>query len=322
MSVKTLKNCISTRYNKINYRLIIDMKDIYYCDRKSNTIVKEKVYGLACLTFLYGKGRIAKIILSIIAKLPYFSRVFAAFQKTKFSKHKIQSFIKKYDIDKSEFLDDISSFTSFNDFFIRKLKKDKRPIVQDKKIAILPADARYMVVPNISSSEGFYVKEKKFGLEGFLQNKSLAKRYNFGSMVIARLNPTDYHRFHFPFDCIADKTDLINGYLYSVNPIALKKNINIFSENKRMITSLSSDVFGIVLMIEVGATNVGSITQTFSPNKKHKKGGEKGYFSFGGSSIIMLFEPGRIIFDNDIIDNSEKMIETKALFGQTLGKGC
>ena len=138
-------------------------------------------------------------------------------------------------------------------------------------------------------------------------------------MAIARLCPSDYHRFHFPCDGIPAKPRLINGLLYSVNPIALKKNVSILSENKRMITEIETDHFGTVLYIEIGATSVGSIRQTYTPDLKVKKGDEKGYFEFGGSCIALLFEKGRVTFDADLTANTQKGIETKANFGETLG---
>ena len=138
--------------------------------------------------------------------------------------------------------------------------------------------------------------------------------------MIARLCPTDYHRFHFSFNCIPDAPRLINGPLYSVNPIALKRNIQILSENKRVITVLNTKNFGSVLSVEVGATYVGSINQTFAPREHYAKGDEKGYFSFGGSTLVLLFEPGRIQFDQDLIDASKRKIEVRGLFGQSLGR--
>ena len=200
------------------------------------------------------------------------------------------------------------------DFFFEWENDEKRPIHQNK--AVLFADARYFFYPDLSQEKGFLIKGEKFSLEELLQNKTLAKRYEKGSMVIARLCPTDYHRFHFPFDCTPGKTKEINGYLYSVNPKALKKDIHILTQNKRVITPLMSEDFGEIQYIEVGATYVGSIHQTYKPGKV-KKGEEKGYFSFGGSCIILLFEPDKIRFDQDLI-LSEK-IEVRGLLGQSMG---
>jgi phosphatidylserine decarboxylase len=215
----------------------------------------------------------------------------------------------------------VESFNSFNDFFIRKLKPEARPIAEGDLISILPADARYLFYQDLSQLDGFLVKGQRFCLKELLQDEALAGRYEGGSMVLARLCPTDYHRFHFPVDCIPGEPKLINGYLYSVNPIALKQNIDIFTMNKRVVTELETQHFGTIQFIEVGATNVGSINQTFTPHSPCYKGSEKGYFSFGASSLVLLFEPGCIVFDNDLIEATLHNIEMLGLMGQSMGLG-
>ncbi|EKE21553.1 MAG: phosphatidylserine decarboxylase proenzyme [uncultured bacterium] len=154
-------------------------------------------------------------------------------------------------------------------------------------------------------------------LEEFLQSKELAEKYKDGCMLLARLAPQDYHRFHFPCECVPKEARLINGFLFSVNPIAVRRNINILQENKRMITVLQTSKFSEVLYVEIGATNVGSINQTFFPNSEYKKGEEKGYFSLGGSCIVLLFEKDKIVFDRDLVGYSSENIETKALLGES-----
>ena len=112
----------------------------------------------------------------------------------------------------------------------------------------------------------------------------------------------------------------INGWLYSVNPAAIKKNVKIFAENKRTVCVLDTAAFGKVLFMEIGATCVGAIHETYAAGKVCKKGDEKGYFSFGGSSLILLFEPGTIQFDQDLVDASQKKIEIRGLLGQSMGR--
>ncbi len=299
------------------------MTNITYFDRKTKKEEKEKVYGRFFLELLYGDCFLYRclsfFLLPFFSRIPFLSRLYGDFQKSRLSRRKVKPFIRSFEVDASEFLDPVDSFASFNDFFIRHLKPDCRPITGGNDVAILPADARYLVFPNIDQADGFWVKGKKFSLRNLLQSSELASRYASGAMVIARLCPVDYHRFHFPCQCIPGKAQLINGPLYSVNPIALKRNIEILSENKRMITELQTQNFGKVLYIEVGATYVGSIRQTYVPGEPSAKGDEKGYFSFGGSCLILLFEPDRIMFDQDLIDISSKKMEVRGLLGQSLG---
>jgi phosphatidylserine decarboxylase len=300
------------------------MKEILFLDRLTKKVCVEKIYGESFFKIFYGKGLISAFLrqfaLPALAGSSLFSRLYGFFQKCSFSKRKIKPFIQKFEMDSSEFLDPVDSFKSFNDFFIRKLKPEARPIVQGRDVAILPADARYLVYPNLDKVDGFLVKGQKFSLEEFLQEDALARHYAQGSMVIARLCPTDYHRFHFPFNCLPDNPILMPGSLYSVNPLALRKNIHIFSRNKRMMTMLHTKHFGDVLFCEVGATNVGSIHQRFTPLEPYAKGDEKGYFSFGGSSLVLLFEPGSIQFDQDLIDASVDKMEVRGLMGQSMGR--
>lgn len=299
------------------------MTEIRYCDRKTGKEETEKVYGQFFLELLYGRCLFFRFLsfflLPLVAKVPFLSRLYGGFQKSRWSRFKVQPFIRDFHVDAAEFLDPVESFSSFNDFFIRRLKPGSRPIAADAHVAVLPADARYLVFPRVDSAEGIWVKGQHFSLTTLLQSSELSQRYAEGAMVIARLCPVDYHRFHFPCDCLPSEAKGVNGPLYSVNPMALKRNIAILSENKRMITQLHTERFGLVLYIEVGATYVGSIHQTYRPHHYQAKGSEKGYFSFGGSCLILLFEPNRIIFDSDLIDVSARKMEMKGLLGQSLG---
>lgn len=299
----------------------IFMEPIEYIDRISKEKKTEKVYGQTALSLVYGDSFFSKIFsyvfLGVITKISFFSKMYGFFQKTKRSRKKVKSFIQKYHLDSSEF--EKTNFSSFNDFFIRKLKKEARPVEHHLNKAILPADGRYFVFPRIDKEKGFFVKDKKFCLKELLGEEQLFLKYEKGTMVIARLCPVDYHRFHFPVDCRAGEAKCINGYLHSVNLIALKKNARYLCENKRYITSLDSKLFGKVLFIEVGATFVGSVHQTYTVGKEYNKAEEKGYFSFGGSCIILLFEENVIELEEDLVKASKKKIEVKGLMGQSLG---
>jgi phosphatidylserine decarboxylase len=300
------------------------MEPIVYLDRKTQKKCVEKVFGGQALKFLYGKGMFShcfgKPLAYLLARFSFFSAGYGYLQRLSFTKKKVKPFIREFEVDPSEFLLEVDQYSSFNDFFIRQLKKEARPIVADPTVAVMPADGRYYFYQSIKASDGFIVKGQKFDLSSLLKDQKLAQRYAEGAMVMARLCPSDYHRFHFPCACVPGPSQMINGKLYSVNPIAVKQNIEIFVQNKRCITSLKSDLFGEVLFIEIGATNVGSIHQTYDPAKPYPKGAEKGFFSFGGSSLILLFEPGRILIDQDLLAASKEGLEIRCLMGQSLGK--
>jgi phosphatidylserine decarboxylase len=251
----------------------------------------------------------------LVSRISWFSALYGKIQKLPCSKRKVAPFITKFHIKAKEFEKSIDEFTSFNDFFIRKLHSEARPIADTT--AVLPADARYTIIPEISKAE-FLVKGRAFHLKDFLQDEDLAKKYEDGSMVIARLCPLDYHRFHFPCDGIAGKPKPINGYLYSVNPIALYHNWKLLSENRRVLTLLETKEFGTVAMVEVGATCVGEIFQTYMPGQQVHRGDEKGYFSFGGSAMVLLFEKNKIQFSEDLLKAPLGM-EIVGKMGQRLG---
>lgn len=297
---------------------------IVYIDRESGLKKTEKVYKRNALQFLYGEhwfGKwISPAVLPLIAKLPFFSHFIGLLQKQPNSAKKIQAFINEFEVDENEFLDPVSSFQSFNDFFIRKLKPEVRPIAKGEGIAVIPADARYYFYQNIEEVDGFIVKDQKFSLQELLQSQELAEEFSGGSMVIARLCPTDYHRFHFCCEGVPKPAQLINGWLFSVNPIAIKKNISIFTENKRMLCEIDTTDFGHMVYMEIGATTVGSIQETYIPNIKQLRGGEKGFFEFGASALILLFKKGSIQFDSDLIAATKEGFEIRCLLGQSMGK--
>lgn len=300
------------------------MTDIVYIDRQTGQKHIEKVYKGKALRLLYDDSWLSRFLrpwlLPSLVKWPWFSHFYGLLQKQPFSVQKIQPFIEKFNVDSSEFLDPVSTYRSFNDFFIRKLKPEARPINPDPHIAIIPADGRYYFYADIAQCPGFIVKGQKFELETLLENSSLAKEFEGGSMVLARLCPSDYHRFHFPCDCLPGPTKVINGWLYSVNPLAVKRNIHILTKNKRTLCELYTPLFGKVLYMEIGATNVGSIRETYYPNQWQPKGGEKGYFEFGGSALVLLFAKNTIQFDQDLLTATEEGFEMRCLLGQSMGK--
>ena len=199
------------------------------------------------------------------------------------------------------------------------LQHEARPIAPGENVAVLPADGRHLVFPDVSRSEGFYVKGSTFTLAELLGDSALAERFKGGAMLISRLCPTDYHRFHFPVSGVPSQARLVKGSLYSVSPIALRRNIRYLVENKRFVTLIETKEFGTVAMLEVGATNVGSIIQDYEAGKEVAKGREKGMFAFGGSCVITLFQAGRVRFEEDLVSQSASFVETYARMGDRLG---
>lgn len=295
------------------------MNPIVYFDRYQGQTKVEKVYGDKALQWTYGTA-LGRLSLNTVVKRAIFSKWYGWRMDRPSTKAKIEPFIKDYELDANEFEKDVTDFAHFNDFFYRKLKPECRPIDSDPDSVVFPADGRHLCVPDVSQSAGLFVKGQMFDIHRLLQDPELSNRYARGSLLLSRLCPVDYHRFHFPAAGVPGETRLINGPLYSVNPIALCRNIHIMTTNKRTVTVLDSERFGKVLCIEVGATCVGGICQTYQSGQAVNKGDEKGYFRFGGSSTITVFEPGRIRFDSDLVEHSAAQTELYAKIGDRMGQ--
>ncbi len=291
---------------------------ILYHDRYDGKTKAEKVFGERWLRFAYGNP-VGRLGVWLLARRWFFSWYYGWRMNKPESSFAIIPFIADYEVNALEFTKSAFDYQTFNQFFHRALKPECRPIAPGDGVAVLPADGRHLAFPDVNLAEGFYVKGEKFSLAELLGDQALAAPFAGGSLLISRLCPSDYHRFHFPVSGVPSEPRLIKGWLYSVSPIALRRNIRYLVGNKRYVTLIESAEFGSVAMLEIGATNVGSILQDFEPGKPVQKGREKGLFAFGGSCVITLFQRGRIAFDRDIVAQSGACTETYARMGDHLG---
>ncbi len=291
---------------------------IRFYDRYSRQTKTEKIFGERWLRLAY-ENPAGRLAVWLLIRRRLFSLYYGRRMNAPGSDMLIYKFVEDYGVDVSEFAKSPFDFKTFNEFFHRALRPESRPIAQGAGVAVFPADGRHLAFPDVEQANGFYVKGAKFTLGELLGDERLAARFARGCMLISRLCPSDYHRFHFPVSGIPSEARLVRGNLYSVNPIALRRNIQYLVRNKRFITLIEAPEFGTVAMIEVGATNVGSIVQSFQPGQAALKGAEKGMFAFGGSCVITLFLEGRIVFDPDIVAQSASCIETYARMGDHLG---
>ncbi len=294
------------------------MDAIRYFNRHTGEMETEQVYGEGFLRWSYGNP-LGAISLNAFVKRPFFSAWYGRRMSKPESAGRITPFIGKYALDPADFEDSPQSYRSFNEFFYRKLKPSARPIDPDKSSVVFPADGRHLGFARASEIENVFVKGQKFDLTALLGNSALAARYADGALVLSRLCPVDYHRFHFPAAGVPGQTRMIEGPLFSVSPIALRQRLAYLWTNKRAITELRTEDFGKVLLLEIGATCVGTIQQTFTPGEPVSKGAEKGYFAFGGSSTMTLFEPGAVRLEADLLENSARQIELYARIGSRMG---
>jgi len=220
----------------------------------------------------------------------------------------------------SEFIIPEGGYKTFNEFFYRKLKPKTRVINFDENVVTSPADCNVFAIQELSEDSTFFVKNCKFDISRFLKDDDLAATYKNGTLLLFRLAPQDYHRFHFPFDCVPGAVKSLHGKLESVNPVVYRSGVQPLTENERHLTTLNSQNFGPVQFIPVGAMVVGKIVETFTPNSFYTKADEAGYFAFGGSSIVMLFKKDVIKITDEILQNSQNNIETSIKMGQSVAQ--
>ena len=288
---------------------------IQYYERKTGQLMTENVAGEKWLVWLYNNP-VGEVTLWTLAKRKMLSSVYGKMMDRTSSAKKIHPFINDFDIDMSGVQE--QEFKNFNDFFTRRLKANARQIDTCLNTVVSPADGKILAYTDIGNSD-FIIKGFRFDVSSFLDNPVLAQKYSDGTLIVIRLAPVDYHRFHFPVSGILTSDKKIEGDYYSVNPFALRKKAEIFCLNKREYTILANPLFGDVIMAEVGATMVGSIVQTYKGNSVIK-GKEKGYFEFGGSTVVLLFERNKICIDRDLLINTANGYETAVKMGERIGE--
>lgn len=292
---------------------------IKYYNRKTKEYNIEKVAGEKYLKWTYSSP-VGMGLLELLIKKKVFSKIYGSFCDSRRSLKKIHSFVEDFDINMSQSEKNINEFGSFNDFFTRRLKEGARPIDKNSDCLISPGDGRLLAFENIDLNKLIQVKGFTYSLYELIGNTEIAAKFTGGDCLILRLCPTDYHRFHFVDEGVCEETVKIHGDYYSVNPVALARVPALFCRNKREWSIFHSSNFGDILHIEVGATCVGSIIQTYISKKPVRKGDEKGYFKFGGSTTILFFQRDKVRIDGDIIAETEKGYETKVLIGERIGE--
>ncbi|MBU6375348.1 MAG: phosphatidylserine decarboxylase, partial [Bdellovibrionales bacterium] len=253
-------------------------------DRRNGQIFDEQVYGEEALRWVY-ESRLGRFLETTILSQPWVSAVMGAYHDSVLSSGKIHSFTKRYGIRMEEF--EAGPFKSFNEFFIRRFVAGSRPFAPAPALAAF-AEGRYFAWEKTNESTAVPVKNALLSpkaLLGDAVSDEEAGRFSGGPLLLARLCPTDYHRFHFPDSGRWISCRRISGRLHSVNPVALAQRPRTFLDNERQVSLLDCDSLGLVAYIEVGALGVGKIVQSRVSAGRFERGEEKGYFLFGGSTV-------------------------------------
>jgi phosphatidylserine decarboxylase len=293
------------------------MTSILLYDRKTGSIREEDIFEKGVMNFFYG-SRPGFWITELLLKRRWATELYARLQHSSRSKAKINRFIEEFGIDVTELERPVESFNSFNEFFIRKLKPEARPIDHQPDHLVSIADCRLSVYP-IRESEVYPVKARSFTIAQLVGDEMIAANYLGGWCLIFRLAPVDYHRFCYVDDGEQSPVVAINGFYRSVHPLSLGKMKAVFTENRREYCVLKTANFDEVIHIDVGATGVGHIVQNHPQGGRFKRGEEKGYFEFGGSTSILLTRPGVAKVDDDVAEYSARGIETIVRYGEKIG---
>lgn len=290
---------------------------IHFFNRQSGKIEEEKVLGGTAVDWAYKDALGLKLTDSLFSK-SWLSRLMGVYEDSPLSLRQIDKFVREYQIDMNLFEEE--RYKNFNQFFIRRFKPGVRKFDPRDEVFCAGAEARYLAFENITATQRFYVKGIEIDLPELFRNSMLAKDFEGGTFIIARLCPVDYHRFHFPCSGQIDHFQRISGQLHSVNPVALTAKPDVFLINERQVTCFHHQNFGRVAMIEVGALGVGKIVQSYPQGSNHfDKGQEKGYFLFGGSTVLWVLQKGRLILSQDLVQNSRQGLETWIPLGDSLG---
>ena len=283
-----------------------------YIDRKGNITIEENRQD-KFLRHLYNDWG-GRLCLKIIIQ-PFVTRLGGWFLNTRLSARMIPGFVERNHIDLSSCTR--QEFASYNDFFTRRLKAGQRPVAADDSVLVSPCDGK-VTVSRIGSDSRFYIKDTLYTLERLLKNKKLAERYLGGYAVILRLTVDDYHHYCYVADGRKSRQRKIRGVLHTVNPVA-NDYYPIYKMNSREYCLLKTKELGTILLMEVGALMVGKINNHEEDSAQVKRGDEKGMFEFGGSTIVVMTEPGMAEPDKDIIHNTKAQAETLVKMGEPIG---
>lgn len=275
-------------------------------------LTEEKEAGIGAIRFTYGTVLGRFLAKTILCRRPI-SNLYGAWQRSRFSRKKTKKFMSQFDIS----VDDCTQteFSCFNDFFTRQRKPQPDTSKENELVAV--ADAKLLALP-IDEGSVFAVKGVPYTTAELLEDEALAREFCGGSCLIFRLAPTDYHRYSYPDAGTQEAAVKIQGVLHTVHPIAAASKV--YRRNTRQYNVLHTAHFGKAVQMEVGALLVGRIVNHRDAAAKFDKLEEKGYFEYGGSTVILLLQRGAVTIDEDISEYSARGIETKVRLGERIGK--
>lgn len=291
---------------------------IRYRERRTGAMVTEPIYRAKFMRWSL-EDPLGRSMLALFGSRWLYSAYYGFKQRLPGSRRRIAPFVAQFGVDLTEAEQPLEAFTCFDAFFTRRLKVGARPVDADPAVLVSPGDGKITVFPDLRDETVLPIKGAQLPIAVLLGSAAAAAPFQGGSAAVLRLSPADYHRFHFPADGDAGPTTALPGRLWSVNPLSMTYHPDTLCLNKRAVTLLTTPAFGRIALVEVGAVTVGTIVQTFRPGPV-RKGQEKGTFRFGGSTIVMLFEPGAVRFDADLLADAAAGFEVQVLQGSGIGR--
>jgi phosphatidylserine decarboxylase len=228
----------------------------------------------------------------------------------------MRAFARAYRVDMGEAELDFGGYGRFSDFFSRGLRAGARTVDPDPRAVVSPVDGMVSQAGVLSRGSCLQAKGIQFPVERLLDDAELAERFALGgAYATLYLSPRDYHRVHAPVDGAVISSRYLQGELWPVNPATVRNRDALFCLNERLITVLDGP-FGHSAVVKVGATCVGRIRaayddrvthagqeaglRTYLPPKPVARGEELGRFEMG-STVILLFEPGRVVWEDWLV---------------------
>ncbi len=296
----------------------------HYVERHTGAVRTERLYGDRIVAFLYCRAWESAPAVFRLLTAAWSSRLlgFVLYDTVLGSRLAGSgSFLRASGIDLTECVESLPRLDTPRKIFERQIRYwECRPIPADPDAVVSPADAR-VVVGALRERSTLFLKGKFFDYGELLgpERRDWLRAFLNGDFAVFRLTPEKYHYTHVPVSGkVVDIYEIAGGY-HSCNPGAVVALVTPLSKNRRVVTILDTDVregshAGLVAIVEVGALMVGDIVQCYSEERYDlprpvargmflTRGCPKSLFRPGGSTVVILFQSGRVRFDDDIVLN-------------------
>lgn len=283
-----------------------------YRDRKGEKIEKQTVMDKIC-SLVYGNA-VGRMFVKPFTT-PVVSRFVGACLDSRLSVLLAVPYKMMFPVDMSQYKP--KAYSSYNEFFTREIKPEYRPVDGETGSLVSPSDGKLSLY-HISKDLQITIKNSVYSIASLLKSRELAEEYKNGYAVVIRLTGEDYHHYCYVADGVKGKNHYLNGVFHMLHPV-VREQIPVYKENAREFCRIRTKYFGELIQMEVGAMMVGRICNLQQGMTEVFKGEEKGYFAYGGSTVVVLVKENMVDFDEDLLENSKEQIETLVKMGERIG---